>query len=261
MQSRERLTSWGAVLAPLLIALCAWFVASTCGWVSAVILPSPALVAGALPGLWREGLYVDLAITSRRVLTAVVAAAVVGVPAGLYMGYKRRLFHYLEAPIHAMRSIPVTALFPLLVLVVGISEPAIATIAAYPSALLMLVHCASGAALANKRRVQQAEALGMSGFRLARKVLFFEALPSLLQALRSATSQSLVLVVAIEMFFGLGQRGLGRRIFDFQSTYRTPEALATILITGALGIALNAMLTLVARRALAWHPAGHDALV
>jgi ABC-type nitrate/sulfonate/bicarbonate transport system permease component len=188
------------------------------------------------------------------VAAGLLSAIVLGVPAGLALGYWQSLYAYLERPLHALRSVPATALFPLLLIVIGVGETAIVVLATYPSFLIILVNTVGGVRLANDRRVEQARALGLGPAALVTEVLFFEALPGIFNGLRTAVSFTLVLVVAVEMFVGIGQDGLGRAIYEFQTTYRIPEAYAMILVAGLCGIALNATVTLLERRMLHWVP-------
>ena len=97
----------------------------------------------------------------------------------------------------------------------------------------------TGATLANKRRLYQARLFELSAIETVTELLFYEALPSIFDGIRTAVSYSLVLVVAVEMFVGLGERGLGRGIYEYQSTYRIPETYAAIIIAGVIGIVLN----------------------
>ena len=69
-----------------------------------------------------------------------------------------------------------------------------------------------------------------------------------------ALGYGLALVIAVEMFIGVSEAGLGRKIFEYQSAYRIPETYAAILLTSFVGIFLNWSLTRVERYALRWHP-------
>ena len=72
--------------------------------------------------------------------------------------------------------------------------------------------------------------------------------------MRTAISYALVLVVAVEMFIGVGSRGIGRAIYEYQSTYRIPETYGAIILAGALGMAMNGMLSVAERSSLSWMP-------
>lgn len=234
--------------------LAVWFAITALHLIDPIVLPSPASVVQAAPRLLKERLLADIAFTLGRVLGALVIACVIGIPLGLYLGYRRGLYQVIESPLHALRSIPASALFPLFLIVIGVGEKSIVALAAYPSLLVILVNSVSGATLANKRRLYQAQLLELNAFDTITEVLFYEALPNIFDGIRTAVSYALMLVIAVEMFIGLGERGLGRGIYEYQSTYRIPETYGAIIIAGLIGILLNAVVTRFERRMLRWLP-------
>jgi ABC-type nitrate/sulfonate/bicarbonate transport system permease component len=219
------------------------------------IVPRPLDVISSLVSLLSEqDLVVDLTRTIVRLLTALAIAIGVGIPLGLIFGLESRLYAYVEGVIHALRSVPGAALFPLALLIVGIGETSIITLATYNSLMVIIIHTVSGTLVANERRLQQAKALGAGSWSLATEVLFWEALPHVLSGVRVAAGYTLALIIAVEMFIGNTPSGLGRKIFDFQAAYRTPEVYATIALTAAVGVGVNLALTLLERRLLRWVP-------
>lgn len=247
-----------AVSVVILLAL--WGVISGFRLVDEIILPSPLSVLRAAPAMFTEGgLLVDLRYTLTRVCVAILIASLIGIPLGIFLGYRRGLYSFVEAPLHALRSVPATALFPLLLIVVGVGEMSLIVLAAYPSLLIIVVNGAAGVRLANQRRIYQASVLELNTFELITEVLFYEALPSIFDGIRTAVSYSLALVIAAEMFIGVGDYGLGRKIYNYQAAYRIPETYASIIITGGIGVLFNEVLTVVERTMLRWVPeAQHD---
>jgi ABC-type nitrate/sulfonate/bicarbonate transport system permease component len=231
-----------------------WAIVAAVRLVDPIILPAPWNVARALPGMLRERLFADIALTLGRVLAALVVACVFGIPMGLFLGYRQRVYKVVEGPLHALRSVPASALFPLFLIVAGVGETSIVALAAYPSLLVILVNAVSGAALANQPRLYQARLLNLNSWQTVSDVLFYEALPSIFDGIRTAVSYSLVLVVAVEMFIGLGERGLGRGIYLYQSSYRIPETYGAIMIAGTIGILLNWVVTKLQHHMLRWLP-------
>ncbi len=246
------------VWTPVIVLLVAWTAATAARLVDPIILPAPWSVVRAVPGMLRERLLGDVALTVARVLGALLVACAVGIPAGLFLGYRKRYYQMFEGPLHALRSIPASALFPLFLIIVGVGETSILALAAYPSLLVILVNAVTGATLANKRRLYQARLFELTAVETVTEILFYEALPNIFDGIRTAVSYSLVLVVAVEMFVGLGERGLGRGIYEYQSTYRIPETYAAIIIAGAIGILLNLAVNKAQNHMLRWLPNAHE---
>lgn len=257
------MASFSKRLYPLLVVAAlvgVWALVSGLGLIDRIILAAPWDVASALPQMFEAGEFLrHIGTTLGRVTLAIVIAAVIGIPLGLFFGYRRDIYRLVEGPLHAFRSIPASALFPLFLIIIGVGERSIVALAAYPSLLVIVVNAVTGASLANAHRIHQARILGLSGLELITDVLFYEALPNILNGLRTAVSYSLVLVVAVEMFIGVGKFGLGRVIYEYQSTYRIPETYAAIIVAGSIGIAFNWLLSAGEGRLLAWVPeARHD---
>jgi len=249
--------NWRALLFfAALLAL--WAAVTALRLIDPIVLPSPWSVVRATPGMLRERLLADIGLTLGRVLAALAVAGVIGIPAGLFLGYRRRAYEVIEGPLHALRSIPASALFPLFLILAGVGETSIVALAAYPSLLVILVNTVTGASLANKRRLYQARLLNLTTLQVATDVLFYEALPNIFDGIRTAVSYSLVLVVAVEMFIGLGERGLGRSIYLYQSTYRIPETYGAIIIAGMIGMLLNWAVTKAQEHMLRWLPNAHE---
>jgi len=200
----------------------------------------------------------DFGSTLLRVSAALGLSVLFGVPLGLWLGWQRGLYRFIEGPVHALRSVPAAALFPLFLIVIGVGEGSIIALATYNSVVVVLINTVAGTLLANQRRLQQARALGVNGWRLITDVLFWEALPHILSGTRIATGYSLALIIAVEMFIGVSSLGLGRKIYDYQAAYRIPETYAAILLTGLLGLGLNGLLSLLERRLLRWLPMTHE---
>ncbi|MGC2324427.1 MAG: ABC transporter permease subunit [Terriglobales bacterium] len=231
-----------------------WAAVAALQIVPAIVLPTPASVVRAVPKMLQERLLADIGLTLARVLGALAIACVFGIPLGLYLGYRKGVYQVIESPLHALRSVPASALFPLFLIVIGVGEKSIVALAAYPSLLVILANTVSGATLANKRRLYQARLLGLDTFDTITEVLAYEALPNILDGIRTAVSYALMLVIAVEMFIGLSERGLGRSIYEYQSTYRIPETYGAIIIAGIIGILLNAVVSQMERRMLRWLP-------
>ncbi len=246
------------VLAPLLLLLAAWAAVAGLRLVDPIVLPGPWNVARAFSPMLRDRMLGDVALTLGRIFAALIIAAIVGIPVGLYLGYRKRWYQVVEGPLHALRSIPASALFPLFLIIVGVGETSIVALAAYPSLLVILVNTVTGATLANKRRLYQAKLFELSAFETINDIIFYEALPNIFDGVRTAASFSMVLVIAVEMFVGLGERGLGRAIYEYQATYRIPEVYAAVIIAGVIGILLNLVVNVLQNRMLRWLPNLHE---
>jgi len=229
-----------------------WAVAAQLQLIDKFFLPDPfttikklfdLLVSGAILG--------DLISTLQRVILAFIMALVIGLPLGLLLGSKEKIYRSVEFIIDFFRSTPATALFPLFLLVFGITDKSKIAVAAFASMLIIIFNTAYGVMHAKKSRVLAAQIMGATKAQIFRWILFWESLPQTFIGLRSAISLSLVLIVVTEMFIGTTS-GLGRKIIDSQITYEIPTMYATILLAGIIGYLLNLLFLEVEKRFLHW---------
>ncbi|MSU54558.1 MAG: ABC transporter permease subunit [Candidatus Staskawiczbacteria bacterium] len=238
-------------IGPILLILL-WFGVSQFNLVNSFFLPDPFLVIKTLGQLLIGGTILDdIYSTLIRVLLAFVIAVAVGLPLGLLLGSNKKLYQSFEFVIDFFRSTPATALFPLFLLVFGITDNSKIAIAAFASALIIIFNTAHGVMHSKKSRVLAAQIMGATKTQIFRWILFWESLPQTFIGLRSAVSISLVVIVVTEMFIGTPS-GLGRRIIDAQITYEIPSMYAIILLTGVIGYLLNLFFIVIEKRFLHW---------
>lgn len=239
------------ILGPVII-VAIWFAITSFDLVSPLFISSPIEVIKQLTYLFvNDKLLVDVHYTLYRVLVGFIIAIIVGTPIGLVMGYSKRVYHSLEFVVEFFRSIPVTALFPLFLIVFGIGDEAKIAVTVWGAGLIIIINSMYGVHLGRELRIRAAKTMKVSGFQLFSKVIFPEALPQIMSGYRVALSISLVIVVVTEMFIGTNY-GLGHRIIDAQLVYKIPDMYGAILLTGALGYLLNKILILIEKKVVHW---------
>jgi len=239
------------IIGPILLIL-VWAVASQLQLVDKFFLPDPFTVIKKLIELIGSGAILgDLFSTLGRVILSFIIALVVGLPLGLFLGRSEKIYRSVEFIIDFFRSTPATALFPLFLLVFGITDKSKIAVAAFASMLIIIFNTAYGVMHAKKSRVLAAQIMGATKAQIFRWILFWESLPQTFIGLRSAISLSLVVIIVTEMFIGTTS-GLGRKIIDFQITYEISTMYAVILLTGILGYLLNLLFLAVEKRVLHW---------
>jgi NitT/TauT family transport system permease protein len=238
-------------IGPILLILI-WAVASQLQLVDKFFLPDPFTTIGKLFKLLGSGVIIgDLISTLERVVIAFIIALVIGLPLGLLLGRSEKIYRSVEFIIDFFRSTPASALFPLFLLVFGITDTSKIAVAAFASMLIIIFNTAYGVMHAKKSRVLAAQIMGATKAQIFRWILFWESLPQTFIGLRSAVSLSLIIIILTEMFIGTTS-GLGRKIIDSQITYEIPTMYATILLAGIVGYLLNLLFIVAEKRFLHW---------
>ena len=175
----------------------------------------------------------------------------VGVPLGLLVGSSLRLYRSTLPLLDFFRSLPVTALFPLFLLLFGIGEEAKIAMAFASTVFVVALNSAYGVLQAQRARIKAARVFGASRWQIFRWVIFFEALPQTLVGMRTTLSLSLIVVIVSEMFIGT-KWGLGQRIYDAYTVNLTEELYAVLLVTGLLGYLSNRLFMAIETRLVFW---------
>ncbi len=229
-----------------------WTLVTQLQLVDTFFLPSPFLTIKKLGELFQHGgIASDFFATVKRVACAFGIASLIGVPLGLVFGSKEKVYRSVEFMIDFFRSTPATALFPLFLLLFGITDLSKIAVAAFTSMLIIIFNTAYGVMHAKKSRLLAARLMGANSIQIFRTILWWESLPQTVVGLRSAVSLSLIVIIVTEMFIGTTV-GLGRRIIDAQITYEIPAMYAVILLTGLVGYLLNGLFVVIEKKFFHW---------
>ncbi|MBI3332213.1 ABC transporter permease [Candidatus Peregrinibacteria bacterium] len=240
-----------AIIGPVLLLLI-WQIVYSLQLIDPFFLPSPFLTLKTLWDIVTSGAgLIDLAATLKRVVMAFAIAVVIGMPMGLLLGASERVYRSVEFIIDFFRSTPATALFPLFLIIFGVTDESKIAVAAFASALIIVFNTAYGVIHGKKSRILAAKIMGASRLQIFRSIILWESLPQTFIGLRNAVSLSLVVIVVTEMFIGTNQ-GIGHRIIDAQIKYDIADMYASILLTGIIGYIFNAVFLIAERRFLKW---------
>jgi NitT/TauT family transport system permease protein len=241
---RERLTPLERTCLPLGVALagvCAWHVACAMELVDADT-PTPLATGLALLDLARSNrLWSDAVASLFRVTWGFFLAAAVGIPLGLLAGWSTRTYTALNPLIQGLRPISPIAWIPFAILWYGIGDKAGVFLIFY--AAFFPIAVGTIAAVRNISRVHQRSArnFGLKGVELFRHVVLPAALPQIITSLRIALGVAWLVIVAAEMV-GMDS-GLGYLINDARNMGKRYDLVAaTMIVIGAIGIALDALI-------------------
>ena len=193
------------------------------------LLPSPLAVLRALVAWVVDGtLALGLRDSLGRFVVGYSAAVAVGVAFGLLLGLCNSLFRYAYPLIQLVRPIAPVAWMPFIVLLLGIGDaPAI-----------VIIFLAGSAT----HRIDPIYAKVAANYGMARSAYVFRIVlpaifPQIANSLHIALGTSWIFLVSGEMMGA--QTGLGYMIIDARNNMRTDQLLATMIVIGAAGFALD----------------------
>ena len=248
----DRLRNIAQPLIGPLALFAVWWMAAAGDWVSGNLLPGPIATFGSLwQSLVSGDMLTDAYATLKLTISAFAIAGVLGVPMGIVLGSNKKLYQSVEFVIDFFRSTPVTAMFPLFLLIFGIDDSYKISVAAFAAWLVLLFNVAYGVMNARETRVLAAKVMGASRWRIFKDVMFYDSLPQTFVGIRMAVSMGLVVIIVAEMFIG-SIHGMGHRIIDAQQVYDLEDMYASILVTGIIGYGLNLLFLGLERWLVHW---------
>jgi ABC-type nitrate/sulfonate/bicarbonate transport system permease component len=240
----------------LLVALLVLWQVSAQYWVSSPNWPTvtrilAALVEGArsgeLPEVFGSSLY--------RMLTGYAIGTGLAVAVGLLMANVRLVHAALEPSVELLRPIPIPAIIPPLILLLGVDDAMKIFIVAFSAFFPVLVNTIAGVRAVDRVALDVARTFRIDRLRTALRVVVPAALPFILAGMRISLAIALIVTVVAEMI--AGSAGIGYYVMTMQYALRAPDMYAAIFVLAALGYALNRGFLEVERRVLHWyHPQG-----
>lgn len=186
------------------------------------------------------------------VLLAFALAAVVGTIAGLVMGLSR--FAYAAAyPIFVLvSSIPKMIFIPLVILTLGVEEPAKIVYGFISAILPVAISITTAVRSVDQKLLRAARSLAASRFRIVWNVVIPGSAPAIFSSLWYGIQHALLGVLLMELF--VSTRGVG--YFVRQYSLRPDRVFALMFLLALGAIALTTAWRAVERRTTRWRRAG-----
>jgi len=246
----------------LAVPLVVWqLAAGVFGIIDPSLLPPPAAIVETTASLLTQaGFRADVLVTIQRTLVASIGGSTLGTIVGLAMGWNPRVKAVLSPLAAAIFPLPMIALLPLVILLLGSTETALVVTAGLGTFFVVLWNAMDGASGIENVHVEVARDNGAtSTYRLFREVLLPGSLPLVLVGLRLGLSTSLLIVVAVELV--AGGSGLGSFLWVAWMSYDITNLYAGLVVSGVLGMTFTYGLAAVEHRLVPWHAGNHRTVV
>lgn len=236
---------------PLLILAAIWELASRSGLVSQLALPSLTSVIVAWFDLLRSGDLVWNGLNSMWRLTAGLGMAIsIGTLIGVLMAWYRPLDMLLNPIVQVFYPMPKSALIPVTVLWLGFGHWSKIVLIFIGCMLPVTLSAYNGARGCEQVLVWSARSLGATRTRTLFEVVLPNALPELMNGIRTALALSFILMVASELI--VARSGLGYMIGWLGDGGVYDAMFAVTLTVAALGFAADRGYLMLMRRVLSW---------
>jgi ABC-type nitrate/sulfonate/bicarbonate transport system permease component len=235
----------------IVVLFAAWQLVTALGLEPPILLPSPANVAQAFRTLFSSSdVWADLAESGKEFFYGFGLAALVGIVAGLAIGWYPRLGYFFDPFINFLYAIPRVALGPLLVVWLGIGLSSKVALVFLIAVFPVLVNTSSGVRSLDQHLVRVARCFGAGDFKIFRTIALPGSVPFILGGLRLAVGQSLIGVFVAELLGA--QHGIGAMVQNAAEQFQTDLVFAGLLIFAVAGLLLTAIVRWLERRFDAW---------
>ncbi|MCW4458997.1 ABC transporter permease [Microbacterium sp. MPKO10] len=177
-------------------------------------------------------------------LVTLVAAGVVGVTLGLYIGHTGKLRGAAVIVTGSLRALPTLGLLFLFALWLGIGLTPVIIVLAILAVPPLLAGTYSGIEAIERSTVDAARAMGMTEWQILAKVEIPLAMPLIVSGLRSAALQ-VIATATIAAYLPLG--GLGRFVFDNLSLRRWDAVIGGAIVVTVLALIVDGLFALLER--------------
>ncbi|MCE1172963.1 MAG: nitrate ABC transporter permease [Azovibrio sp.] len=212
-------------------------------WDAAVVLFSDPFYSN---GPNDQGIGWNILSSLKRVAIGFGVAALVGIPMGFIIGRFAFMNSMLEPIISILRPVSPLAWLPIGLMVFKAADPASTWTIFICSIWPMILNTAQGVQRVPQDYMNVARVLNLSEFKIITKILFPSVLPYMLTGIRLSIGTAWLVIVAAEML--TGGVGIGFWVWDEWNNLKVEHIIIAIFVIGIVGLVLEQMLLLVARR-------------
>jgi len=182
-----------------------------------------------------------------------LVAVALAIPLGLVLGSSSRSYLASITAIELLRPIPSVALIPLVILLMGRGLDTKVALIAYAGTWPILLNTIYGMREVDPLAKETARAYGLGRGAILWRISLRAASPFIYTGIRISAAIALILAISAELLAG-GGAGIGTWMIANSETGVPRELLyAGIVVTGLIGLLINALMVAGERRLFAWH--------
>jgi NitT/TauT family transport system permease protein len=240
MNSLSEPNKWEKLLWPLLasaLLLAVWYYSVV--WTQTKVFPGPLQVEKGMVELFHKNvLWRDIGSSLSRVAIGFGAAAVLGIPLGLSLGWYPAANQVVNPVMQILRPISPIAWIPVAIIFFGVGNYAAVFLIFLGAFFPIVVACVDGVSNVPSVFRRAGRNFGLAPAQVLARVVFPAALPQIIVGLRLALGIAWLVVVAAEMV--AVDSGLGYLVIDSRNSGKRYDlVVAAMLMIGAIGLALD----------------------
>ncbi len=237
-------------IAVLVVLLAIWELLPDLHVIDPFFTSSPSRIVAAAGWLFAHGFWNDILVSLDEYLWGMGLAIVLGVLIGWGIGWNRTVGAVIEPYVTVFNAAPRVALFPLLILWLGIGvESKIAAVfmgAFFPIVFTVM----KGVRSMDANLLQLAHSFGASDLQIFGTLAMPSSVPFIVAGLELAVGRGLVGVVIGELL--AAQAGVGYMMARASSTFQTDKVFVGLVLLTGFGYCVTEIIKLIERRVETW---------
>ncbi len=214
-------------------------------------IPSvPEVLRAGEAYLFSEQFVSDAIASTTRILAAWGMSALIGIPLGLMIGWKRAFSNLTFPMVELLRPIPPIAWIPAGILFFPNTESGVIFICFVGSFFPIVLNTINGVQQIDQTYFRAAHCLGASERRVFYDVVVRGAMPSVIVGLAVGMGINWMALVAAEMI--AGQHGLGYMIWQSYSLAQYPLIIVGMVVIGCIGAGMSTGIRFLGRKLVPW---------
>jgi ABC-type nitrate/sulfonate/bicarbonate transport system permease component len=239
----------GVLLVLALLAL--WEATARFGIVQSVNWPPFSTVMATLVAGLADGELAPVILSTLwRMARGYAIGCAVGVPLGFAIALYRPVRLALQPTIELLRPIPIPAIIPPLIFLLGLDDRLRLFAIAFATFFPVVLNTIAGVRSVEPVYTQVARTFGVPPWMVLRRVIFPASLPFVLAGLRTSLGLAFVVTVIAEMI--VGQEGVGYYLITMEFAMRAAEMYAGIIVVTCIAYLLNRGFVAWEARAIRW---------
>lgn len=236
----------------LIIFVLIWELAPRLGLVPETFIAPPTTAIKTLAELLLSGVLVKhIEASLFRAIFGFIAAAIIGIPLGFFLGGWFKLFERILNPVlNLLHAVNPFSLFPVFILLFGIGEISKVAIIFWVCLWPVLLNTITGVKNVDALLLKSARSMGVKGAQLFFKVVLPAASVGIFHGLKTSCGTAFFILIAAEMIGA--STGLGWLVFNAQTNYQIPKLFATTVVISVLGLTLNYLFARLERKVINW---------
>jgi NitT/TauT family transport system permease protein len=236
---------------PLLLLAIAWEVVARLELVSNTALPPLSDVIRAWIDMIKDGELINNGGASLyRAIAGLALSILIGGVLGIAMAWSKPVNLLLSPLVEIFYPLPKSALIPVTVIWLGFGDGSKILLIFLGCMLPVTIGAFNGARSSEQVLVWSARSMGANKLRMLWDVVVPNAMPELLNGIRTALALSFILLVSSELI--VAQKGFGFLIGSFGANGTYDAMYAVVLTVAFLGFAADRIYLLITKRVMQW---------